>query len=1076
MQCASCHTENPDGYKFCSECGAPLKRVCGVCAFANEARGKFCGGCGAALGTEVSETEQKSKPKQTEAERRQLTVMFCDLVGSTALSERLDPEDLRDAITTYQDMAAKAIERYSGYIARYMGDGLLIYFGYPNAHERDPERAVRAGLDIIAAMAGRTASDGTAMEVRIGAATGMVVAGDIIGTGASEEAAVLGDTPNLAARLQGLAKPGTMVISENTRELCGTALSASSLGDHSLKGIANPVTAYVVKTIGNHRSVHLSSARGTPLFGRDEAIDQFSSLWKQALAGHGGALLITGEPGFGKSRLLTAYRELANKGGASEIFVSGSEFYQDSPLRPFREYLIEKLNCPEITDGEVSWAALERYMHQLDLNPSNVAPALGHLLKLPLSDEYPMGSLDAAALKEKINAALLSITAAEAGQSPLLLVIEDAQWIDASSIDILKRLMQDGSRRNQLAVFASRPGLDMSIFKDQALTHIDLKRLDKSAATALINWIAGESPLSQVQLDNVLEHADGVPLFLEEITKSVIDVHRDLDAGTPLSIPSTLQDSLMGRLDRLGSAKVVAQTAAVIGRVFRRVILSAIANNEIRDLDSALLDLVAADLIAPTPSGPSGSFEFKQALIRDAAYQSLLIRTRRDLHQSIAAELESQLDNALVNEPEIVAYHLSEAGLDERALPYWIEAAKLAAERWANVEAINFYQKALVAHRKTNPDGTLGEIDILLGMVASMRIVDRFDDAFTALGEAEALCPDDAPEENLIRVHYLRGNMYFPLGNTDECLSEHSKARALAQNLHMPDYEARALSGIGDAYFLKGEIAQAETHYDQAVEICRSQTLPAIETANLFMRGHMRLYLNRFDEALEDSRDATEMAVESGNRRAEMTSLGSVQAKVLAEKGDWAATEQAAQRALTIAEDLGALRYKPMYQSMLARAHFAAGHLDNARHFASDALAGARRDGMIYTGAMVLGAAAKVCDDRQQAEIYLDEGLDILNKDVPSHNHLWFSLDAMDCALVWQDWTRARLHADVLETFVAGKGIVWADFHIERCRLLCNAGDGSATDDDYARLKTLADEAEDRGQLPAARSIRAVSS
>jgi len=1069
MHCTSCQSDNPDGHKFCGQCGAPLKAVCPSCSFANEPESKFCGGCGTPLG------QPDEVPKATTAERRQLTVMFCDLVGSTALSERLDPEDLRDAISAYQDTAAKAIERYDGYIARYMGDGLLIYFGYPNAHERDAERAVRAGLDIIDAMKGMRASDGTALEVRIGAATGMVVAGDIIGSGASEERAVLGDTPNLAARLQGLAAPDTMVVSATTQTLCGPGLRSTSLGEHDLKGISKPVTAVSVQGIGYSR--HLSPAGSEALSGRQEPLDRFSKLWKAAQEGHGGVILIRGEAGIGKSSLLTAFRQQVQNDNGGETVLVGSEFHQDSALRPLREYLLSELKTDGTDDGNGDqYAALARFLERLDLDSDAMIPVLAHLLALPPSATYPPINVDGATLKDKTSSALLEIIRAQSEHGAHLLVADDVQWMDASTLEIVEQILAQGKSRPLLCVLATRPEFDTSPFEDHASATVLLERLDPTAAREVITQIAGTSTLQPWQLDNILGHADGVPLFLEEITRSAIEANLDQNDQSNLAIPTTLQDSLMARLDRLGSAKTVAQTAAVIGRVFRRDVLLAVADNKNADLDSALLDLIAAGLIMTAMTGPDGGFEFKQALIRDAAYQSLLIRTRRDLHRCVADELEKANRLGIRSEPEVIAYHLNEAGLADRALPLWIDAAQSAARRWANAEAVNFYGKALIAHRETKPDETPTHIGLLLDMIASMRIIDRFEDAFRALDEAQALCSEDANSDELIRVHYLRGNMYFPVGNIEGCLKEHTEACRLARKTGRADFEARALGGIGDAYMLDGEISRAENHFDQSVQICRDHQMPDIETGNLAMRGHMRLYLLRFEEALEDSHQAISMAVDAGNRRSEMVCQGSILAKILADQGRWSEAEQALRAALEIVQNLGALRYQPMYLSLLARVLWATGRNDDALAAAEKALAGAREDGMVYTGAMVLGAYAKVCGDQNIANDCLTEGLSVLTGRVPAHNHLWFQLDAMDTALGWQDWDRVDQHADSFETFSGPKNIPWAIYHIERCRLLSTAGRGSATEDDRARLRVLMTEAGDRGQNPAMQSIEATIS
>jgi len=1075
VQCTSCQRQCPEGCKFCPACGAQLKIVCGPCGFANEPDGKFCGGCGTSLDAAddgAASPTLRPLPATNEAERRQLTVMFCDLVGSTELSERLDPEDLRDAITTYQDRTAKAIERYGGYIARYMGDGILIYFGYPNAHERDAERAVRAGLDIIAAMHGHHASDGTTLEVRIGAATGMVVAGDIIGSGAAEERAVLGDTPNLAARLQGLAKPGTMVISATTQMLCGQGLRSSNLGEHTLKGIAKPVAAYSADAFKNLSSHHLSPTSASILSGRKEPLNGFSKLWNAARNGRGGAMLIKGEAGIGKSVLLSAYREQVQKDGGGEIVLVGSEFHQDSPLRPFQEYFLAKLKIVTDDDVENKWSSVEQLISTLDLNAEQLCPIIGHVLALPSTDAYPPLNLDGAVLKDKTARALRDIVRAQTEQRPHILIAEDAQWMDASTLDVIELILSDNRARKQIFVVSTRPGLNVAAFEKNLSKTYELDRLDATIARQIVIQIAANAQLQPSQIDNILEHADGVPLFLEEITKSVIEANRDHQDDTDLSIPTTLQDSLMARLDRLGSAKAVAQTAAVIGRVFHRTVLSAITKNDTADLESALLDLVTAGLITPVTAGPAGSFEFKQALIRDAAYQSLLIRTRCDLHRHVADALDAANSQGVHSEPEVIAHHLTAANLPERALPLWTKAARSAAKRWANTEAVSFFNKALTAHRQANPQETSTEVGLLLDMIASMRIIDRFDDAFKALDSAEGLCGKGGPSEELIRIHILRGNLYFPLGNAEGCLKQHTEACRLARDLGRTDLEARALGGIGDALALEGKMSLAEDHYDQSVKICRAHDLPDIETGNLAMRGHMRIYLLRFKDAIEDCHRATALAVDAGNRRSEMVSQGSMLAKVLAEQGQWADAERALLSALDIARTLGALRYLPMYLSLLARIQWATNRKADALVSAKEALTHARKDGMVYTGAMALGAYAKVCDHHQTANDCLKEGMEILTGRIPAHNYLWFHLDAMDTGLAWKDWAVVDHHADTFEAFALPKNIPWAIFHIERCRLLAKVGRDNATENDYARLKIMMEDAKARHQIPALHSIQ----
>jgi len=1032
MKCGSCHEDCPEGYKFCPHCGEPLKAICPACGFANQAGGKFCGDCGSSLSAGAP------KPKTSEAERRQLTVMFCDLVGSTALSERLDPEDLRDVITSYQDVAAKAIDAYGGYIARYMGDGLLIYFGYPKAHERDAERAVRAGLEIIANMAGRVALDGSPLEVRVGAATGMVVAGDIIGTGASEEHAVLGDTPNLAARLQGLAEPGTLVIASSTLTLAGKGFRSADLGEHKLKGIEKPVAAYRVEAALDASMQSLLASSRTTLLGRKAPLDTFASCWGNAAKGKGQALIVQGDPGIGKSRLIAAFHDHVQSGPFCEAIFLGSELHQNSALRPVQIYLNAQLGAGDHHD---LWPALENWLKELDLSTEDHASILGDLLSLPSNEKYSTSDLGGAALRDQTTKTLIEIISAMAANTPLLLIIEDAQWLDASTLDLVGALLERAHKLKTVIVISARPEFHAPWPIDITPAITNLSRLDQNTARDIIAGIAGETVLPAETIDSILEHADGVPLYLEEITKSVIEAASSQSGTTEFAIPATLHDSLMARLDRLGSAKPVAQTAAVIGRMFERDLLQAVAKNISQDLGSALMDLITAELIALISGGKDGGFEFRHALIRDAAYQSLLIKTRKEIHHSIADTLESSGADRRQVESEVIAHHLTESGLHERAVPYWSEAARTAAARWANTEAISFCQKALACHRESGSSDTAQEVSLLLDMVASMRIVERSSEAMEALDLAERLSQQDGNISDLIRIHYLRGSMYFPTGNTDGCLREHNKARDLAREANSPADEARALSGIGDAHFLLGQITKAENHFDQAVEICRKHDLPEIEAPNLAMCGHMQLYLANADAALSNVTRAVEIATGLGNRRVEMLSQGSMLAKIHIEMGNWDEAITMSEVALEIAEDLGANRYKPMYLAHMAHALAAFGRTQEAAVAGERALELIRRENA-YSGGIVFGTLAGVTEDRTQAEAYIAEGLQSLDEHSPAHNHLWFHHHVMYAAVSWKDWQRVHEHADHLSAYAKSRDIPWADYHVKRCRGLAAAGGG----------------------------------
>ncbi len=626
-----------------------------------------------------------------EAERRQLTVMFCDLVGSTALASALDPEDYRAILHAYHHACAETVVRFGGFVAKYMGDGVLAYFGYPQAHEDDAARAVRAGLAMVEEVT-RVAVpfDLDRLRARIGIATGLVVVGDLIGTGVAQEQSVVGETPNLAARLQALAPPGGVVIAPATRRLLGSEFNVINLGAEDLKGFAKPVPVWQVLGTRAVESRFAAHRTGTaPLVGRGGALATLARCWAQARDREGQVVLLSGEAGIGKSRVAQEFRDRLRSEPHADVECQCSPFFGNSPLHPFVERIERDAGFrPEDTpDGRL--AKLEILLAPVADGVSAIGPLLATMLSLPIEDRYGPFSFDPQRQRELTMEALIGYLLGLAQPQPLLLLVEDAHWADPTTLEVLDRLVNRvGSERVLLLVTARPEFMPAWWGRSHGITQIPLTGLSLHQAAALAKTIAGDAELSAEVFDQILGRTDGVPLFVEEMTKAVLE----RDSG---AVPATLHDSLMARLDRVPAAKAVAQQASVIGRTFAYDLLAAIGTPGKARLRRALRQLVSSGLIFASGAPPAETYTFKHALVRDAAYNSLLKSRVQELHARIATVLEQAYSDVAARQPELIAHHLSEARLAEKAVIYWQRAADDAARRQAHQEAVAHCMRGL---------------------------------------------------------------------------------------------------------------------------------------------------------------------------------------------------------------------------------------------------------------------------------------------------------------------------------------------------------------------------------------------
>jgi class 3 adenylate cyclase len=656
---------------------------------------------GMAIPAAVVTAPAPGAPAQVDAERRQLTVMFCDLVGSTALSTRHDPEDLRELIGGYHRAVSETVGRFDGFVAKYMGDGVLIYFGYPQAHEDDAERAVRAGLAVIAVVGQLPARKD--LRVRLGVATGLAVVGDLIGEGAAQERGVVGEVPNLAARLQALSTPNTLVIGEATRRQIGRLFDLEDLGRQELAGFGEPQHAWRVLGESDEVSRFEALRSGeTPLVGRGEEIELLSRRWQQAKSGEGRVVLISGEPGIGKSRLSAALSEQIGTEPYTRLRYFCSPHHQDSALYPFIAQLERAAGFARDDTVETKLGRLRALLAPGARDDDDIA-LLSELLSLPSSAADL--NLSPQRKREKLFEALLSQLEAEVRHRPVLMVFEDTHWIDPTSRELLDLAVDRVRRLPVLLLVTFRPEFQPPWSGRSHVTSLALNRLGERDGEALVKKLAGNAALTVDITAEIVKRTDGVPLFVEELTKAVLE---SPEQGNPVarvlamtslaavSVPATLHASLMARLDRLGpAAKEIAQIGAVLGREFAYELIEPVAQRDERELQAALGQLSDAELLFCRGTAPHASYLFKHALVQDAAYSTLLRGRRQELHARVAAALEEHFADLVERQPELLAHHLTAAGNTERAVDQWLNAGQHAAAQLAHLEAIRNFERGL---------------------------------------------------------------------------------------------------------------------------------------------------------------------------------------------------------------------------------------------------------------------------------------------------------------------------------------------------------------------------------------------
>jgi TOMM system kinase/cyclase fusion protein len=839
---------------------------------------------------DVPATAAGQVPRPSDAERRQLTVLFCDLVDSTVLASQLDPEDLREVVRAYQEACAKVIARFEGYIAQYLGDGLLVYFGYPMAHEDDAQRAVRAGLGIVEALGQLNTrleqERRVHLAVRLGIHTGLVVVGEV-GGGTRQEQLALGETPNLAARLQGIAAPNTVVISATTYQLLGGFFAYQSLGTPPLRGIAQPLEVYQVlyESMARSRLEAAGSTGLTPLVGREQEVALLRERWAQVKDGLGQVVLLSGEAGIGKSRLVQVLQEhVAAEPQAWLTPYQCSPYYQNTALYPMID-LLERvaLRFEREESPQHKLSKLEGFVVQYGLPLAETVPLFATLLSLPLTADYAPLTVSPAQQKQQTLHALLTILLRIAAQQPVLFVMEDLHWVDPSTLELLSLLVDQGPTARILALLTLRPDFNPPWTGRAHLTQVTLTRLPRRQAAEMTSQVVHGKALPVEVVEQVVAKTDGVPLFVEELTKMVLESgllqeyeerYELRSPLPPLAIPATLHDSLMARLDRLATVKALAQLGGTLGREFSYELLQAVSPWDEGTLQRGLHQLVEAELLYQQGLPPQATYLFKHALIQDAAYQSLLRSTRQQYHQRIAQVLEAQFSETVTTQPELLAHHYTEAGLTEQAIPYWQRAGQRASERSAYLEAIAHLTKGLevLTILPDTPERAQHELDFQLTLGPALMVTKGTTDPEVerVYTRARALCQQ--VEETLQLFPALWGLWLFYIGRGEVRTARElgEQLLTLAQHAQDPALLVEAYHALGPSLFWLGELTTARAHLAQGIALYDPQQ----HRSGLLYGGHdpgvcCRLYgaltlwvLGYPDQARQHSHEGLRLAEE----------------------------------------------------------------------------------------------------------------------------------------------------------------------------------------------------------------------
>lgn len=1069
MLCPSCGSDNREGARFCADCGAKLESACPACGAAVVADQKFCDSCGHGLGTAAGQTARVTTAApapvnlSTAGERRQVTVLFADLSGFTKLSQELDAEDTHALLNRFFAAADAAITEYGGHIDKHIGDNVMAVFGAPTAHSNDPERAVRAALDIHAAAARLDPPLG----VHIGLAAGTVVASGT-GSDAHQEYTVTGETVNLAARLQDAAQRGeTLIADEVYREVSGLFRCESAAG-MTLKGIEGSVRAWRVLALLD--SAHQGQARA--FVGRRRETRQFAAILEAcAETGNGECVYLRGEVGVGKTRLLEEFRRLGEARGFACHRALILDFGTGKGRDAIRVLVRGLLGLGPSAGSNERASAADAAISADGVGDERRAH-LNDLLDLPQPADLRAlyDAMDYTLRNEGKRKALGELLAAASAARPVLLLVEDVQWADAPVLADLAYLARALFEYRAVLVMTSRVDGDpldaawRATARGVELTTIDLPPLREKEATEMAAaFVDTQSEFAAA----CVARAEGNPMFLEQLLRSA----EEATAGT---VPGSVQSSVLARMDMLDDRdRRALRAAAVIGQRFSLELL----RHLLGDGGFSCTSLIEHYLVQPE----GAEYLFGHSLIRDGAYASLLKSNRHELHERAAMWFKDR-------DPILHAEHLARAesllapgayleAAQGQAGDFHFETAQglcadglaLEPEPQTRCALLCLQGDALryLGENETSIESFRGALDCgtsdrdrcraWLGVAGGMRVLDRYDEALDALAQAEKATVTDADPADVARIHFDRGNIFFPTGNIEGCLEEHEAARKYSRAAGSAEGEARALGGLGDAYYQRGRMITANKHFDDCIKLCREHGFVRIEVANLHMRGYTRFYNIDLAGGWEDCRTAAAMAQRIGLNRAEIVArMGGC---MLLHAGDPKAAQEELHRGLALTRRIGARRFEAWFLAFLAKAAFVEGRGDEAVTLVTEAVAISRETGLTFVGPMCLGILALVTEDPTVRGDALAEAEKALAEECVSHNYLFFYIDAIAVCIRIGELSAVLRYADALEEYFRAEPLRWSDYYVRWGRALAAFGAGGKNEENLGELRRLRQQA-----------------
>ncbi|MDQ3943557.1 MAG: AAA family ATPase [Actinomycetota bacterium] len=867
MICIRCASENAPSFRFCWNCGTQLGQTCLACDFENPPESKFCGGCGARL--------EEVRVEDARGERRQLTVLFCDVVGSTELSHVLDPEDLGGLIGMYQRICGEAVTAHEGHIAQYLGDGVVIYFGYPRSHEDEAQRAVRCGLAILeAARALResgTIPPETPVDVRLGAHTGRVVVGPV-GAGDRRDRIALGDTPNIAAHIQSQAEPGTLTVSEATWTIVHWYFKGKDLGKTPLKGLPEPMRLWLVTGESGSRERVEAATTLTPFVGREPERSALEQAWNDARTGRSQFVLVRGEPGIGKSRLAQLFRDQVQFSATDLLVMRATPYDSNSAFHPVIDLIARKFRFDSARDQTERLDRLEDGLRGLKLARPEAVELFAALLSIPLGDRYTPLEFSPARQRSLTMELLVEFFAGVAGEGPTLLLAEDLHWADTSTLELLELLVTTAPGVPLLAVLTARPEFTPDWLVEPAVRAIELAKFERTEAETIARGVAFGKALPSDVLRHIVARSDGVPLFVEELTHSILnsgvltEKGASWEAHAPVSaemIPASVDAWLTSRIDRLGASRATAQLAATIGRSFSFELLSEVSERQEATLRQDLERLVQSGLAWPVGED-TDTFEFKHALVRDAAYSTLLRSTRQSYHRRIAAALRDRFPDQASSRPDLIAGHLTSAGDDEEAIAFWEAGGQQALAQAALHEAAEHFQRAIDCLGRLPATQERQERELELQILVAPLLMSVFG---WAAVEVERACEralelakgsqrqdrSYPPLWGLWTVRFLRGELTSALEAAEAVLrmAQASGVRMIELTGHHATSYTLSCRGEFERAIEEADAGLARNGFEQEQELAKAFGLSS-SVCLLASRGNARWMLGRVVEAQED--------------------------------------------------------------------------------------------------------------------------------------------------------------------------------------------------------------------------------